>query len=1359
MEGKKNFEFLYSPRTTISKKNEIEEKMFNDLKEGFDPYTIKIMKKHYKERLGKLDKETFVTILKRHLLTWYPNLPNRENILIKLLSRLFDEIDLNSNGDLEWEEFSDYIINSSYQQNYEFSSYGLRQYSLSKEEFFDHQEEININSMYNNSSNKIESIISNCFYIKKHQMIGIIHEGRSKILFFDSLTNKKLNIKIDLIDAQSEINKMELREINHKTRIKLEQERQKRIEWQNYFHKQNLNQLKSKNISKNNPNEKPSNEINKITSIETTKIKIDKNNYTNEEKIGIDVTKSKYNKGLFVLTTCYIEDFDLLFISASNNKISAWVYDTKLEDFKNANCINYSSPTDFRFEKDFLSIPLFMATAPQNSLIFDFTMKCLYSGQENGKINKWEMNSPYASYIFDIYDTSTKSILENLTKNKINIGKSEEMLSLNNIKPLYSIYNNVDHTGEIGQEKEEFFKLENYNKNISSFKLKRDTISYLILIEKLRLLCSSYLNGQIIIWDADTKKPIKVFNDQNTAIYSMLYDNKKNQIYTCGFEHEIYIYEPYNNDNATYKLKGHNTSVNSLTIIQELNELISMDVSGIIKIWDINTYINFQTINTNDLSFLVQNKINSNKKDNNFSLNKKRLTSNTYLLAYNLPKKILVYGSKLLIFEKGKEKNPNLTDDNQLLCCVYNKLSKDIISISSKRVKIWNIFTGKMKKSYDNLMKDNEITAFSPDSQMKRFYLGDNTGKIKCFNLSTGTFIKDFSSHDNEITYIIHSTKHELIITCSSDLCIKFHEDKDLLTYELIKETYIRGGNSYYSNFKLKLNTAILDDDNSILMFGLSNGGIKHFDVAHLKFFLNPNEDQDNRIKIQSPISNMLDIINMNLIFVANYNGEKYFTPKVKSALYHYFADEKFGNFNDENKNKNNNNNKNVVLSSSFYDKLYLLITGNTTGMLYFYDLKSLNEFIEQNNEKTPEEEIRKNFNKGLNINLKYKVQIHREAIKYLSIADDIMPEIIISTSNDKTVKITDLKTGKYIDTLKQISIKYNPMPIGIKYLKENPFKYSDKKEKEIIILYTKDITLPLKKPKIKYEEANQNDIVSHFEEMAEYHAKVQLLSLAKGRKILENKSNDWNYELNIEHLLKKEEEELNDLIEMVNKKEKEISDAEIQHQELSIFNDNFNPVFIQNLNREEKEELRNQINMKIRNINLAISKTQTLKKVSESIQNYSNQNKSIDSKSKKENTNKSKSLNPILKSKNDSKINENKINTTTTAKSFSNKFKFNSNNFVENSKNKKFDVLKRFKLNKPNYLHKSSSQSNITLYRNNKNDTLFTDKRFNICKNEFDTRFKELSLPIENLLKKNKKSNILPKITKFNETFKQNNK
>ena len=191
MNYKKNFEFIYSPRTTISNIKEKEEKLFSDLKIGFDPYTIKIMKKHYKEHLGKINKETFVSILKRHLLTWYPNLPDRTNILIKLLSRLFDEIDLNSNGDLEWDEFVNYIINSSYQQNYEFSEYGLQFYSLSKENFYNEQDEYNMNAMFSGFTNKLENIISYCFYIHKFKLIGIVQEGKSKIFFFNSENNRK----------------------------------------------------------------------------------------------------------------------------------------------------------------------------------------------------------------------------------------------------------------------------------------------------------------------------------------------------------------------------------------------------------------------------------------------------------------------------------------------------------------------------------------------------------------------------------------------------------------------------------------------------------------------------------------------------------------------------------------------------------------------------------------------------------------------------------------------------------------------------------------------------------------------------------------------------------------------------------------------------------------------------------------------------------------------------------------------------------------------------------------------------------------------------------------------------------------
>ena len=1356
----RNFEFIYSPRTTTSQMMEKEEIMYEDLKKGFDPYTIKIIKKHYKEHLGKLNKETFVSILKRHLLTWHPNIENRTKILIKLLSRLFDEIDLNSNGDLEWEEFVNYIISGSYQQSKENSSYNLHYYSLSKEEFFDHQDEFD-NVIYNSSVKKIENIITHCFYIRKFKLIGIVHEGKSRILFFNSVNNKKKSLVIDLAETQKEINKMEMKELNKKIIIKLEKERQHRIEIQNYYNNDNFNQLKILRNNDNNNNDINNNQTQEkqLNNEDKNKDNKDNNNNNNTEVKNKEIKKRKIYKieneeemgknknikGLFALTTCFIDELNLLFISSSNNKISAWKYDYKTDEFKNVNFINYDKHVDSHLEKDNLYIPLFMANSPQNVLIYDHSLKCLYSGQENGKINKWEMNSSYPIFIFDIYEDKNKVLIENLSKKKTeDIDKSEEFFTLNNIKSMNNIFKRRDE--EITRLKEELFKLEENSKSIASFKHKRDNISHLLLLDNMRLLCSSLLNGQIILWDIDIKRPIKVFTDQKTAIYSMVYDPWGNKIFTCGFEHEIFIYEPYNGENAVYKLKGHNSSISSLVIISKLNELISIDVLGIIKIWDTNTYVNFQTINTNDMLLYVQNKIKNKDKDNmnNFNNNKKKIVINNYLLTYNNPKKILVYGSKLLILEKGKEKNPNLTDDNQLLCCIYNNFSKSLITISSKRIKMWNILTGRIKKSYDNLMQDNEISAFTFDSQMKRLFLGDNAGLIKCFNLNTGDFIKNFFRHKNEIISIIHSTKNELLITCSSDLCVKFQDDKVLSTTDLIKEIYARPANYYKLDIIIKLKATVFDENNDLLIFGLSDGSIINYDVEHLKFFINPNEENKIRKKF-NPISNICSLDVIDFIFFACENGKKYFMAKPMNKFYNFISNEKFGNF----IGADDDDNKNQILSSSFNYKLYLLLTGDHFGNICCYDMKGFYDLVKKNNELKTEKEIIYNYKNNLNVYLKYKIHIHKDAIRYICVLEELNPKIIITTSNDKTVKLLELKTGQYIETLKQGSIKYNSVPIGIKFLKDNPFiskQEKDNKNKndknEFSIIYKKDITLPIKRPFINYDEANQKDIIKYFDKMMEFNAKIQLMSLSRVLKLSDDKSNNWNFNVNINHILKKNEEEIENLIKLVNKKEEETNKAEKLHQELSIFDPKYKPAFIENLDRNEKNVLKNQINTKIININFAMSKSETLRKEAETIENFI---KKQNIKKIKEESYKNvllKTIRPIKWAYN-TKI-SGKSTTDTNKKILS--FQLN--------KSKGKEVLKYIKLNKyNNHLFKSSSQPDI-IHSNNKNKKIFKDIRFINCKNEFDLKFKELTTQFEFLKKKNKKYDILPKITKFNDFF-----
>ncbi|MBQ1813680.1 MAG: hypothetical protein II118_02275, partial [Ruminococcus sp.] len=56
------------------------------------------------------------------------------------------------------------------------------------------------------------------------------------------------------------------------------------------------------------------------------------------------------------------------------------------------------------------------------------------------------------------------------------------------------------------------------NLNMINFDYNRETVSCLLLINKLRILCSGYYNGNIILWDIIMKKPSREQNEEIEAI-------------------------------------------------------------------------------------------------------------------------------------------------------------------------------------------------------------------------------------------------------------------------------------------------------------------------------------------------------------------------------------------------------------------------------------------------------------------------------------------------------------------------------------------------------------------------------------------------------------------------------------------------------------------------------------------------------------------------------------------------------------------------------------------------------------------------------------------------------------------------
>ena len=1372
------YTFLYSPRTNYNMKLETEQNLYIDLVKSFDPYSIKIIKKHFKEHLGILNKETFICILKNHLLSWNLNLPHRETMIIKLLSRLFDEIDINSTGDVQWSDFVNYIINLSNMNLNEKALYSLQSYIQSKT-VINHQDNSENNKFKYMSSDS--NIISYCFYIEKYKLLGIVHEDKSKIIFYNAEKRKIENIYIDLMDTQKEITEYEINELNTKAEkmIKKEEEEKER----KYKLMEKLNNRIKYNINK---------EKERVPTPDSVKREIKKINYGNMDEIEKNLKDIKY----YPIYSCFADEYDILFISSSNNKISAWKFDYKRNEFININNSGVKN-NEFNFEENKLSIPLYSCEFPQYAMCFDNNLKVLYSGQEDGKIFQWDLSNPKPVHTFEILEEKDKYIFDSInTSNSKAKRKIIDILSLS--KAERSILNKEKkekkkNTEEKEDKKEKEKEKAKDNNFINNKDHKKKSVSCLLLINNLRLLCSSYYTGQIILWDTITKKPKKIYNDQKTIVYQVIYNPIKNRIYTCGFEHEIFVYDPYNEENAVEKIKGHMSSISSLSFNEENNEIVSIDIQGIMKIWDANNNLNFQTINTKEsLNLEVNNNEKQKKKKNN------KLNSNFYVEALCNVKQIIAYEeNNLILFEKGKTLNPSLCDDSLIIGCAYNPYKKELLTISTERIKTWNIFNGKVNKIYENLLNGAEISMFELDKKNKKCYLGDNHGKIICYNLINGILLKEFRPHNSGIIKIIHSLKYNKLITGSSDLCIRFHSDIDDNKSDIFKEIYVLNNSSEISQEKYKLKNILFNEDDNMLIIGLSNGWVSFYDFNSNKF-INDNTIEKNElglIRRSSSLSSMTDLPKAKCLFISYENGERYILPKINNKYYHFLSGEKFGTFIEEDNIIDNKKRKNIIYSSVYDEASNRLIIGDHIGFIYCYNLNILNEIFEKN--YNSKEEIINNIKKKLIIPYIFKIQPYKNSITNLFIPENLFPKIFISIGSDSVVNLFEFETGDYIESLKQISIKYTSAPVAISFIKENPFgekennikedeenyDYSDeesKKRKEKIlqtiqkinkshkhylasndqisinnknlmsnnndndyeaketIIYRCEIEPNLKIPQLNYGKSKRNDIIKYSNDILEYNAKMKLQSQVMGQNIMPDKSSPWNYNVDYEYIIRKDKEEFRKLYTKIRDKEKDVKNSENNFQHLSIISNNYKPAYLNKLKNKKKMQFSDFIKEKLRIINLSNNKRSIMLTEEKEIIKYVEKHKYPhnlkplhQSKSNREeniltkkNNKKIEKRNETLDNNNNNKNNKNTINLD--LKSFNT---IDSNNMNNMKKNRR--IL-------------GNKSSNVMIPLTEK----FNDLRFLECKNQFEEKLNEISNPLKLIIKRYPRIIKLPKIS-----------
>jgi len=749
-----------------------------------------------------------------------------------------------------------------------------------------------------------------------------------------------------------------------------------------------------------------------------------------------------------------------------------------------------------------------------------------------------------------------------------------------------------------------------------------------------------------------------------------------------------------------------------------------------------------------------------------------------------------------MLYEKGDTTDPLLTDSCMILGCCYDNRLSNIITFSNKNVKFWNIYTGKLEKVYNDLVMISEITAYCIDKEFKSIYLGDSFGKVKSYYLSSGEYLREYEQHKDEISFIFSMKKYNYLISCSKDLCVKIHSEADLNKITVLKEIYPSGINGDAFLDKNLLRKISLDEEKGLLLIALTNGWTIDYDIEHFKFLMNLNPSYNESIR-NIRIQNVLDIIELGIIFVALENGEKYFLLKETNKYFDQYNIYKFGNFIEEHSiNTDDESKKNIVICSVYCPEENKLFTGDHLGFITCYDISCLKSVFDKNYKK---EEIEKALNNEINIKIIYKIQAHKEAITFIDIPFELKPKIIMTVSSDRTVQLLDYYTGKFIDSLKVISIKFDAIPVAIKYYKQNPFlkkkKTKDenkltntelliqerKEEREINDyikkLYENKLTVndkppenvvyrylleqggKPKRPKISYDNNDSNgdiDPISYAYDLMNYEIKSKFNNKLYGQKLLPYRSSNWNYNIDVYNMISDDKNDLHKIREKLKNDEDEIRVTEKYFEKLSINNKNYLPEYIKNLGHEEKSQINEIIYNKINTFNLAVTRKNIKKKEIQDIllksekSNNPNINISIENVGDFNTNNNTKNS---LFSKGNNKIRKiNNYNPLPSIRNNQNIRIINKNietpaklQSIDNHSDNKISLNNNGNVNK-SYINENKRQNKYKIIKGSNIKTInlskdYTDRRFIGFKNEFDEKYNEFKKPFELLLKRNNKN------------------